>query len=150
MTKASDLELSQRLLLLISAIANNPGIASSRDSASAGIDPMQLLQQEMMIIAAESGMEYKQCSPATLRKNIAVLKRYGILPSKTRVRSGYAIGHTQQLHAPTPRQPEQRKCKLTAKEIGRLKEQGLTFQAIGDRAGVSRSRVHQIYRMGLS
>lgn len=140
----SDHQSFQRLMLLIAAIAQNPGIAPQR-RRNEGADPMESIQQAMIQIAADEGIDYRPYALNTLRKDLRVLRAYEIIPKRTAMRAGYYLGKEQkrQVLKRTPIVP--RKSKLSVCEIIRLRtEEKLTLEAIGKRAGLSRQRIQQI------
>lgn len=139
----SDRRAFERLMLLIAAIAQNPGIAPQK-RRNAGLDPMESIQQKMMEIATEQGIEYKEYSLNTLRKDLVTLRIYGILPSETSLRAGYFLGKKQEVVFPVRSPPIPRKSTLSVKEIEGLRKEGMTLQAIADKAGLSRERIRQI------
>jgi len=126
-----------RLMLLISAIANNPGIAPQ----STGISPMQALLAAMEDIANQQGIEWQEWSEATIRKDLVTLRRYGILPQNTAQRGGYRLG---QKDKPDP--PSKPVKALTERdmEIMRLRAEGKSLAEVGKVVGLSRERVRQI------
>lgn len=138
----SDLNSFNRLMLLIAAIAQNPGIAPS-ESRNGGTNPMETLQAAMIAVATEQGIEYTPCSVHTLRKDVSNLKQWGILPPDA-LRAGYYIGRqpaTAPRLAPIPRS---RKTEERNNWIRQLRAKGATMQEIADAVELSRSRVEQI------
>lgn len=136
----SDRASFDRLMLLIAAIAQNPGIGAP----SAGVDAMKQLLGAMHQLDAEC----PEWSPATLRKDVRFLLEQGILPripNADKRRHGYHIGVPS---PPIPKQPKRscgrRKSKLPDDEIRRLKQQGESYAKIADLANISRARVGQI------
>ena len=126
-----------RLLLMIGAIACNPGIANGLRGDAA----MKCLQDTMELQAKRVGVEYKRVSPATLRHDIAKLIKWQILPPG-RSRIGYYLGRKLPLEKPA-RSPVPRKATLTAEQMETLLDAGETYQAIAWRAGVSRQCVYK-------
>jgi hypothetical protein len=84
-------EAHTRLMLLVAALAQNPGIGDRRTDAK-GLDAMDVIQAAMVEIAAEQGIEYQPYSAATLRLDIRYLKRMGVMPAKTALHKGYYLG----------------------------------------------------------
>jgi hypothetical protein len=85
------IEAHTRLMLLVAALAQNPGIGDRRTDAK-GLDAMDVIQAAMVAIAAEQGIEYQPYSAATLRLDIRYLKRMGVMPAKTALHKGYYLG----------------------------------------------------------
>lgn len=138
----SDRRSFERLMLLVAAIAQNPGIAAKRQGA--GVDGMAAMQAAMLDVAAEQGVEYAPCSPHTLKKDLGVLRNYGILPRNVASSEGYYLGLKQERPKLPPRTIQPRKSKLSVAEIVALREQGLSYREIGALAGLSRGRIGQI------
>jgi hypothetical protein len=133
-----------RLFLLIAAIAQNPGIGSNVAAKEAGLDPMDLIQQKMLEIAAAQGIEVEEWSIHTLRKDLKTLRQYGILAADA-FWHGYYLGKKGSVEIPKRlRPPRQKHCKLSAQEIHALRAKGQTLQAIADAAGVSKEWIRQI------
>jgi hypothetical protein len=140
----SELPSFERLLLLVAAIAQNPGIAPQKGRNN-GSDPMVALLDAMRQVAEDQGIELQRWSEHTIRKDLATLRKYGILPNDTALRSGYYLGRKQNRRLP-PLPPTPRKSKLTIAQIKELRDDGLTLQQIGDRAGLSKERIRQLLR----
>lgn len=86
-----------RLLLLVAAIAQNPGIGNRRTDAK-GRDAMEVIQEAMISIAETQGIDYQPYSLATLRLDIRYLKKMGVMPAKTALHKGYYLGKKDDLH----------------------------------------------------
>lgn len=136
----SDRASFDRLMLLISAIANNPGIAPSGIEDS----PIAALLKEMQAIALASGIFWQEWSEPTIRKDLALLRKYSILPSTT-IRGGYYLGQAMPVLPPVIRKPRKNpKSKMSPQEIVRLRGEGRSLAEIAALAGISRERVRQI------
>lgn len=96
----SDRLAFERLMLLIAAIAQNPGIGSVHEAHHADVDPMDLLQKKIQEIAAEKGIEFEEWSIHTLRKDLVHLRKFGIVPTGTTLRRGYYLGRAGQVDLP--------------------------------------------------
>lgn len=125
-----------RLLLLIAAIAQNPGISK----------PEEILEK-MQAIAGTKGVEFHSCSEATIRADIRKVIWWGImspLPNAAKGR-GYVLGKPVP-HSPPPskRTSGVRKSKLTDDEIRSLVKEGASYPHVADLAGISKQRVGQI------
>lgn len=83
----SDESSFERLLLLVSVLANQPGIGVRRGDEG----PEAEIIAAMVVLAAELEIEWVGCAIPTLRQDLALLKRYGILPNVTH-RAGYRLG----------------------------------------------------------
>ena len=145
----SDRRSFDRLMLMIAAIAANPGIASKKEAHDAGVDCMDIIQGAMTAIAPRLKVDYKPHSVHTLKKDVGVLKKRGIIPSgKETATRGFYIGLLEEplIKLPPKRlsPKKSRKSKLTDEQIKELRSQKLTYQKIADQAGISRSRVEQI------
>lgn len=138
----SDRRSFERLMLLVAAIAQNPGIGAKRNGD--GVAAMQAMLAAMLDVAAEQGIAYEPCSLHTLKKALGVLRDYGLLPRTVASTEGYYLGLKQERPKLPPRIIQPRKSKLSVAEIGALREQGLSYQAIADRAGLSKARIGQI------
>lgn len=120
-----------RLLLLVSAIARNPGIAPSET----GQNPMLVLLAEMRAIAIANNLEWQDWSEHTIRKDLIVLRRYGILPRKHQ-RSGYRIDAAEPLPPPV-RAPRKRvKCSISDEELLKLRDEGRSLAEVAKVAGL--------------
>jgi hypothetical protein len=97
----------ERVMLLVSAIASNPGIAPS----GVEVSPMVALLGEMKAIAHARGMPWKEWSEHTIREDLKELRRFGILREGTAMRSGYYLGKE-----PPELPPVQRVRKLGRKK----------------------------------
>lgn len=84
-------EAHHRLMLLVAALAQNPGIGDRRTDAH-GVDAMDVIQAAMIDIATEQGIEYQPYSVATLRLDIRYLKKMGVMPAQTALHKGYYLG----------------------------------------------------------
>jgi len=80
-----------RLLLLIAVLAQNPGIGDRRTDAK-DRDAMDVIQDAMVELAAEQGLEYERYSPAALRLDVRYLKARGVMPKGTTLHRGYYLG----------------------------------------------------------
>jgi hypothetical protein len=127
-----------RLLLLVAAIANNPGIAPE----SGDTPPMQALIEAMQAIAQEQGIDWPGWSEHTIRKDLVTLRKYGILRSATAMRSGYVLGQGKIEPPSKPYRP--RKSALSAEEIVKLRAEGKSLAEVAKLAGISREAVRQI------
>lgn len=128
----------ERIMLLIAAIANNPGIAPE----SGDTPPMQALLEAMNAMAQERGIEWQDWSEHTIRKDLVTLRKYGILRSGTAMRSGYVLGQGKTEPPPKPYRP--RKSALSADEIVKLRREGKSLADVAKLAGISREAVRQI------
>lgn len=136
----SDRASFERIMLLISAIANKPGIAPQ----SAEVPPMQAILIEMQSIAKACEIEWQSWSENTIRKDIAVLRNYKVLPSGTSFRSGYYFGKDATPQEPPKKPCHPRKSKLNREEIVKLRQEGKSLAEVAEIAGISRERVRQI------
>lgn len=133
----------ERLLLLVSAIAQNPGIANQRQTQQKNRDPMDILQDAMAVIAQKQGIEFDRWSSHTIRADLKTLRQYGILPSGTVQRGGYRLNQQQEITQPTKTKTRS-KSKLTPAQMRQLQQEGASLRAIAEKSGVSRERVRQI------
>ncbi len=83
----SDEDAFNRILLLVAVIALNPGIGQRRGEEQPEIE----LLQAMATHAKEIGIDWQHCSVPTIRKDLALLKKFQILPDATH-RAGYRLG----------------------------------------------------------
>lgn len=141
----SDRDSFDRLMLLISAIANNPGIAPGGGSIRA----IAQLTLTMKAIGVSKGFKCKAWDKAwdedTIKADLQKLREYNILPplSEDVIRNGYRLGRSfNDKKIPQPSTPQ--KNKLSPDEIVRLRDEGFTLGEIADKAGVSKVRVGQI------
>ncbi|MEO0804122.1 MAG: WYL domain-containing protein [Cyanobacteria bacterium J06642_2] len=79
----------ERLLLIVAAIALYPGVGAREDEDEGG--GLEQLQARVTALGTEYGIEVRARSVATLRKDIATLRQYGIL-GRQPYREGYFIG----------------------------------------------------------
>ncbi|MFN5856073.1 MAG: helix-turn-helix transcriptional regulator [Pseudanabaenaceae cyanobacterium] len=88
----SDQSAFERLLLLIATVGRYPGIGSGNDDVNAApVEPLGELQAKILEVAQELGFAVKEYSLPTLRKDLALLRRYGVL-TKSVYRWGYFLG----------------------------------------------------------
>lgn len=139
----------ERLMLLVAAIAQNPGIAPHK-GRNAGVDPMETLLEAMREIAQQRHVEWQSWSVNTIRADLKTLRKYGILPDKTMLRAGYYLGKKQEEFKLPPKQTSSRKSRLTAEEMAKLRASGQSLAQIAKQAGVSRERVRQLLSSGVS
>jgi predicted DNA-binding transcriptional regulator YafY len=85
-------EAFERIMLLIAAIAQNPGVGADETGESLGEhDAMALVLVAMQNLATEMGIVLPDYSVHTLRKDLRTLRRYGILEQRM-YRWGYYLG----------------------------------------------------------
>ncbi len=84
-------EAHTRLMLLVAVLAQNPGIGDRRTDAK-DRDAMDVIQDAMVQLAAELGLDYERYSPAALRLDIRHLKDRGVMPKGTALHRGYYLG----------------------------------------------------------
>jgi hypothetical protein len=95
--KYSDFLSLQRLMVLIATLVNYPGVGGIDQEDKLAQEKgqhhnaLELLQQQMMIMAQTVGIELKLPATATLRKDLEFLKDYQILDRRM-YRWGYYLG----------------------------------------------------------
>lgn len=147
MHKYSDRPSFDRILLLVATIAQNPGIAPS----GADITPMVALLEGMKAIAIQQGIPWQEWQPGTIRKDLSVLRDYGILPSGTSLRGGYYLGGIRDGWHKTPAPPRASKAKIPPSEMAALQSEGRSLSEIAAMAGISKQGVDSaIKRLGRS
>lgn len=82
----SDRTSFDRLMLLIATLVNHPGIGEDSDG-----NHLAAIQQQMQQLATELKLPMPWCAIPTLRKDLALLRHYGILEDRL-YRHGYYLG----------------------------------------------------------
>jgi predicted DNA-binding transcriptional regulator YafY len=92
----SDQQAFDRLLLLIATLVEYPGIGcanENNESSTSNHDALKSVQSKLRELAAETGWQLPKNYPsvATIRKDLGILRQYGILSDRI-YRWGYYIG----------------------------------------------------------
>lgn len=138
----TDRESLTRLLLLSIAIAQNPGIANSRDARKLGLNPLEVLLAKMGELAIDLNLQIPNWSIATIRKDLTCFKELGLIP-KGASQAGYAIGLNP---PPLPVEPRTEDAQALVDRILELHGQGLNGAAIARQLECSRQYVSKVLK----